>query len=320
MRAGASLVVVEGEPLVRLWADDLELDVAPGLSGLGVALRRGGRDRVALHRGLDGYRAGHTTGVPLLHPWANRLPGDDVAVVDSDVTLHLAGDDRVTRDPNGLPMHGTVHGTAWNIELVETDEDGDGAWLELVLAFDEHPDLLATFPFPHRVRVRWEVLGAGHPDGDDEPLARCTTSVVPTTDAEVPVSFGWHPYLHLPEVPRADWRLRLPGRHHLELDERGLPTGASAPEPAEDEPLGDRTFDDAYALADDRVLGLSAGDASVTIMFDEGYPNAQVYAPASDDVVALEPMTAATAALTTGAHPWAEPGSAFSATFTLTAT
>lgn len=318
-RAGAHLVVVEGEPLARLRADDLELDVAPGLSALGVGVRRGGREVVALHRGLAGYRARHTTGLPLLHPWANRLPGDDVDVVDTEVTLHLAGDPLVTRDPAGLPMHGTCTALdGWVIDLLEIDEGGDGVALEAVLAFDERPELLATFPFPHRLRVRWEVLGAGHPDGGAEPLVRCTTSVIPTA-GEVPVSFGWHPYLRLPGVPRDEWRLRLPARRHLELDERNLPTGAGVDEPAEDEPLGDRTFDDAYRLGEDRTLSLSADGHHVTVALEEGYGWAQVYAPSTDDVVALEPMTAPVAALATGEHPWAEPGSAYSASFTLTA-
>src|SRR4029453_14587746 len=54
--------------------------------------------------------------------------------------------------------------------------------------------------------------------------------------------------LRLPGAPRAAWRLLLPHRRHLELDDRGLPTGKAADEPAEADPVGDRTYDDLYAL------------------------------------------------------------------------
>ena len=42
-----------------------------------------------------------------------------------------------------------------------------------------------------------------------------------------PVTFGYHPYLRLPGVPRAAWHVELPVVRRLELDERGIPTGAS---------------------------------------------------------------------------------------------
>ena len=49
-----------------------------------------------------------------------------------------------------------------------------------------------------------------------------------------------------------------------------------------------------------------------------GYAFTQVYAPADDDVVALEPMTAPTNALVTGAAlPCAPAGGAFRAVFAL---
>ena len=45
----------------------------PELGMLGVSLRHRGEELLALPGGLDGYRAGAVTGLPLLAPWANRL-------------------------------------------------------------------------------------------------------------------------------------------------------------------------------------------------------------------------------------------------------
>jgi galactose mutarotase-like enzyme len=54
----------------------------------------------------------------------------------------------------------------------------------------------------------------------------------------------------------------------------------------------------------------------VTVRLHEGYPAAQVFAPATDDVVCFEPMTAPTNALITGDRlTLLAPGESYRATF-----
>src|SRR4029453_16544750 len=120
---------------------------------------------------------------------------------------------------------------------------------------------------------------------------------------------------------RASWRLLLPFRTHLVLDDRGLPTGKAANEPAEAAPVGERTFDDLYALDADpaeRRLGLEAAGRRLVVGYGDGYDHAQVFAPPGAEVVCLEPMTAPPPApLPTGPAPRAAPGDSFSARFTM---
>ena len=88
-------------------------------------------------------------------------------------------------------------------------------------------------------------------------------------------------------------------------------------------PLGSRTFDDAYVAPEDAApLVLEGGGRRIEVVFESGYPNAQVYAPADDDVVALEPMTAPTNALIAGGRdlPLLAPGSSYEAVFSITLT
>jgi galactose mutarotase-like enzyme len=147
-----------------------------------------------------------------------------------------------------------------------------------------------------------------------------TTTLTATGDRPVPVAFGWHPYLRLPGAPRAAWRLLLPFRTHLELDDRGLPTGKAADEPAEAAPVGERTFDDLYVLDADPAeprLGLEAAGRRLVVGYGDGYDHAQVFAPPGAEFVCLEPMTAPTAALATEATPLVAPGESFSARFTI---
>jgi aldose 1-epimerase len=138
-------------------------------------------------------------------------------------------------------------------------------------------------------------------------------------DEAVPVSFGFHPYLALPTVPRGMWRVELPAMEHLELDDRGLPTGASEFAESDCFILGARTFDDAYAgLRRGARFALSGGGHRITVRFDSGYPCAQVFAPETDDVICFEPMTAPANSLVSGdGLTWVKPGASHTATFSI---
>ena len=87
----------------------------------------------------------------------------------------------------------------------------------------------------------------------------------------------------------------------VQLDDRGIPTGADEQCSAFAGLLGDRTFDDAFTgLPASPAFVLAGGGRRITVTFVEGYPFAQVFAPRGTDVVALEPMTAPTNALASG--------------------
>jgi aldose 1-epimerase len=299
--------MVDGEPSVTLAAGQLEASFMPGLGLLGTSLRHRGEELLALPGGVEGYRDGHVTGLPLLAPWANRLAGWRYRA--AGVEVDLDGLDLHT-DPGGLPIHGTLTAhRGWRLERLAAD--ADRAVLEAGLDYGDWPELLAAFPFPHRLTVTFALQGAS--------LA-VTTTLAATGDRPVPVAFGWHPYLRLPGAPRAAWRLLLPSRTHLELDDRGLPTGKAADEPAEAAPVGERTFDDLYALDADpaaRRLGLEVAGRRLVVGYGDGYDHAQVFAPPGAEFVCLEPMTAPTAALATGATPLVAPGDSFRARFTI---
>jgi aldose 1-epimerase len=272
----------------------------PQLGMLGSSLRHRGDELLALPGGLDGYRAGSVTGLPLLAPWANRLGARRYEV--DGIVVDLDGLDLHT-DEHGLPIHGTMTARpGW--ELLDVRRDS------LVARFDvgAHPDLLASFPFPHELRIAASV---------EATTLRMDTTLVPTGDRPVPISFGYHPYLRLPGERRENVRLRLPERRHLELDDRQLPTGGAHAEPAEDEPVGTRAFDDLYELGDDRRLALTGGGRRLVLELGDGYGHAQVFTPPAAETVCLEPMTAPVNALVDGACALVAPGTSFTARFSL---
>jgi galactose mutarotase-like enzyme len=289
-----------GEPAVELRNGPLRAVFAPGIGMTGMSLRFHAREHLVLPGGLDALRSGHTGGLPLLAPWANRLAGMRYRVGGRTVDLAGLG---VHTDDNGLPIHGLLVGRpGWRV-LRLTHARG-AAVVRAALDVDE-----PAFPFPHRL----EVEARAHED-----RLVVTTTLVATGRRSVPVAFGWHPYLRVPGSARHAWHLRLPRREHLVLDGRGIPTGERVSEPGEAAPLARRTFDDLYALGTGRVFGLEAPDgAAIELRPDGGYRYTQVWVPPGKQFVALEPMTAATDALTKGAVPLVAPGESHRARFSL---
>ena len=189
-------------------------------------------------------------------------------------------------DASGLPMHGVP----WPLlvwELTEAKRDLLKAKLEW-----SRRDLLAIFPFRHRVEL------AATLQRDSLTLE---TTLVASLDGPVPVSFGFHPYFGLSELPRAQWRLKLPAMKRLVLDRHGVPTGEEESFNGFEAHLDELGFDDGYALmAEQASFSVLGADRQITVEFLAGYRYAQIFAPKESDYIALEPMTAPTSALTSG--------------------
>jgi aldose 1-epimerase len=293
----------QGEPAVELRAGALAATFLPTVSMLGVSFTHEGEELLAPIASLARYRAGHVTGIPLLHAWANRLGAWSYRAAGRRVEVPRD----VPVDQNGLPIHGTLFGLPFDIVRLGTTAAG-AAVLDTRIDATRHARLFDAFPFPHTLDVRVAVTA--------DALA-ITNTLQPTgnprRDRGVPVSFGWHPYFRLPGAPRAQWRLRLPARQHAELDDQQLPTGITTPEPADDAPIGRRTFDDHYALGRDARFELVGGGRRLVVRFGRGYPFGQVFVPPGKDFAAIEPMTAPVNALVDGTAPVVAAGSTFRA-------
>jgi aldose 1-epimerase len=276
----------------------------PEAGMIGTSVTDSGVELLGQRRGLDAYlTAGKTMGIPILYPWANRL-GSNSYTVDGEVVTLASGATGVRTDPNGLPIHGLLAGySGWQVMSEAANE------LIAELDFTADPALLASFPFPHLLVVRVALV--------DRTLSVHTT-VAATTDKAVPLCFGFHPYLQLPDAARGDWVIETPPLRHLTLDERGLPTGDTSERPQKTEPLGEKAFDDAFdQVADGAVFAVSGGGRRIEVRFDQGYPAAQIFAPPGEDLVCFEPMAAPTAALSRGGYRSARLGDPAVAQFSI---
>src|SRR4051794_21109436 len=169
----------EGYPALTLKAGELSATFVPKLGMIGASLEHRGDEVLGQRNGLPAYEAkGSTMGIPLLHPYANRLSGLEYEAAGKHVTID-PDSPLVKLDPNGLPIHGVLTASPyWQVEQ-------QGTGLRARLDFGAQPELLEVFPFPHEIRLDITL---------DEHELRIATTVDANQGSPVPISFGFHPY------------------------------------------------------------------------------------------------------------------------------
>ena len=281
---------------------DLRAVFLPDHGMLGASLRHKGLEILRRVDDLESAAAkGSSVGIPLLHPWANRLAEPRYRVLGKEIVLDVSSP-LLHLDEHRLPMHGVP----WSLlpwAVTEARPDFVAAQLEW-----SSSNLLAVFPFRHRV----ELAATLRPDG-----LTLETTLVASSEGPVPVSFGFHPYFGLPELPRAHWRLELPAMRKLAIDRHGIPTGDEEPFAGFNAELSESSFDDGFALIEEQTtFSVIGATCRVSVELLDGYRYAQVFAPKDKDYIALEPMTAPTSALISNRGlRFVPPGERFRATF-----
>jgi aldose 1-epimerase len=288
------MVDVTALETVRLSDDEAQLEATfvPGGGMICCSLRHRGEELLAQEGGLAEYEHdGHTMGIPLLYPWANRLAAFDYRVGARAVSVPH-DPERIQLESHGLPIHGVIGGRmAW--ALTRTP-NGDPAALSASLTWDEsEPQLFDVFPFRHELRYEARLADA---------QLRLDLTVRATGADAVPLVFGFHPYITLPGVPRERWLVELPAMRALALNRHQIPTGPDREMPARRFELAEHTFDDPFdEVAEPSRFAVTGAHRRVEVEFIQGYPCAQVFAPRNAECICFEPMAAPPNALRSGA-------------------
>jgi len=255
------------------------------------SLRHRGVELLAQRSGVRAYaQRGATMGIPLLYPWANRLAGLRYPGPQGEVQLDPANP-LLKLDQNGLPIHGAIAGALpWELlEQLEAGADRSVAGhLHARLSW-RSAELLAIFPYRHTVELQARVARA---------RLTITTAVRADGGCDLPVSFGFHPYLTIAGADRRDWLIELPVASRLLLDESMIPIAAGPPLEPRHLRLADSDWDDALTgLEQTSMFSVSAGERRIDVEFRDGFSHAQIYAPTGESFICFEPMTAPTNAL-----------------------
>jgi galactose mutarotase-like enzyme len=264
-----------------------EASFVPTLNMVCCSLQHDGTELLDLRRGLQMYAdAGKTMGIPLLYPWANRLSRLGYEAGGKSVDLSDA-DAQIPRDSQGLPIHGVLP----RLLKWEVGGGSEDNTITARLMWNSRK-LLELFPYRHEVHRTVSVT-------DGELIIE--TEVHANHGDRVPVSFGYHPYLRVPDEKRSAWHVSLGAQERLLLDAAMIPTGGREPVDRRRFTLAERDLDDAFAALDQPAsFEAAAGDIALRVDFLGGYSYAQVFAPADQDFICFEPMTAPANALVSG--------------------
>ena len=229
----------------------------------------------------------------VLAPWPNRL--GDGAYQFGDVSAQAPLNEIETR----TAIHGLVRWMPWRMT--------GRAQNRVSLRCELHPS--PAYPFALRLEIEYRLGREG---------LSVTTDAENIGDADLPFGLGFHPYLTVGTSTVDQARLRVPARHRLATDSRGLPTGSVAVDGSEFDlrngrPIGVTRLDTAYCDlvrdADGRVrvdIDHPDGSAGATLWADERFNYLMVFtgdtlAPEERrTAVAVEPMTCPPDAFRTG--------------------
>jgi len=261
----------------------------PGAGMVCSSMLHDGDEMLGQRYGLVGYvEQGKTFGVPILAPWANRLGRMAYAVVHEGggvrrVDVH-PDTPNLRFDAYGQPIHGLLRGSGdW--QVLEVEATATEAWITARLSFDQRRLDFAAFPFEHDIDLKVTLR--------DTSLT-FSTEIHATGQDEVPIAFGWHPYLSIPGLERSEWEVYLPFSRRCPLDATLLPTGTREDVEPIIGRLGELPLDDLFAdVANGTTAYIRGNGRKMSIRFDTGYDWAILYGPPHRNHICVEPMTAA---------------------------
>jgi aldose 1-epimerase len=269
----------------------IEVRVAPSIGNNAYSIEVNGQEILwSPYRTLAELKAKPAmAGNPFLAPWANRIDQDAYFANGKKYLLNPElGNFRY--DANRKPIHGLlVYASQWRVVTLEAD--GSGARLTSRLEFWREPGWMAQFPFAHNVEMTYRLA-----DGALE----VETAIENLSTEPLPLSLGYHTYYRVPDSPRDDWKVVIPARDQVVLNDLLVPTGerkpVSFPSPL---PLGAAKLDDVFTglvrEPDGKArFSVEGRRQKISVLFGPKYPVAVIYAPPGRDFICFEPMTGVT--------------------------
>ena len=200
--------------------------------------------------------------------------------------------ERIQLESHGLPIHGVIGGRlAWELTRKRAH---DGDRLSARLRWDDsQPELFEVFPFQHELVYEARLA---------EGRLQLDLTVHATGADDVPLAFGFHPYLCPPGVPREQWQIELPAMRRLALDaarSRSAPTASCRPSASHSASRSSTTPSiscRSRAASQWRQAAVASTSSS-----SRATRVAQVFAPRNAECICFEPMTAPANALRSGA-------------------
>lgn len=224
-------------------------------------------------------------GNPFLAPWANRIDQDAYWANGKKYLLNPELKN-FRYDAFHQPMHGlVVYASQWQVASLRSGEEE--AAVTSRLEFWRQPDWMAQFPFAHVYEMTYRLKNG---------TLEVETVIENLSMESMPVSVGFHSYYTLPGMARDTWKVTIPAREHVALNEKLTPGGErKSYAPSQAVELQGRQFDDVFTALDPAAaFSVEGGGKRISVRFGEKYKVGVVYAPQGRDFICFEPMSALT--------------------------
>ncbi len=324
------------------------LIIEPNFGCVATSWTVAGDERLALPSARDAFLASSRTGgIPLLYPYANRLRSDTCEVAGKHLDFAVIAS--LKRDPGGLPIHGLLlRWPAWKLSRRGENH------LEASLRWHDHAELMRAYSFAHTLRISWTLSGDAatavlavttsiEADGGvDVPIAfgwhpyfavdlASATSLALPRRTSIALDAQGLPQRHADARGAAacaglasDARGSLAassesaGENQDSLYALDAQANAGAPPAAAALPgaVPDALLRTPPAPGESHRASVTNDRITTEIDFSREYRFMQVFSPRGAPFVCIEPMSAATAALSDGCE-MVTAGETFAATFTL---
>lgn len=187
-----------------------------------------------------------------------------------------------------MEIHGIVHSVPW--EAVETGTDGAAS---VTVQITSNEESKKSYPYDFCVKIRYALCGNE---------LRFEQEYANTGDAEMPFSFGFHPYFRISDVRNLKWDITA----KTEVDGA---TNAETPFTGVDFPYDDDQTTRYYKGVQNPMKFTDTETShTVTVKFDENFKNAVLWSQCQLGFVCMEPWNGFPGSLNTPEHETLAPG------------
>ena len=249
--------------------------INPEQGGALVALTLKGRDVVKYPLKTDDLQKGYPSA--FLFPFPNRIRDGKYAFEGKKFEVPI----------NDIQGNNAIHG----LVAFKKFEINDFSTNELELVYNYRGNL-ESYPFSYQFKVKYSLL-------QNHELC-LEFEIANTGKTTMPCGFGWHPYFGFEGSTIGDFKLKLPIRNKLELDERLLPTGEKELERFQVISLKNSILDHIYEMKNRnglQVIELRDKANKIKVYQSAGENGLNyfvIYTPPSRNCVAIEPQSCPT--------------------------
>ncbi|MHA8056389.1 aldose 1-epimerase [Aquirufa nivalisilvae] len=220
----------------------------------------------------------------LLCPWVNRVRNGNYSFLGKNYQLPI------NEKALGNAIHGFLARRKFELGKQETTKE----YAKVVLFYNYVGDFDA---YPFHFQFEWEfTLTQGALD--------VSMKCINTGDSDMPFACGWHPYFQIPGTELADYHIYFQGKSRFLSDSQMIPMKEEALEMKNGLSFRSEQIDHVFRLnsVDTHLTELVDTKQNRALFVKQSsklFPFLVVFAPANENCVAIEPMTANTDAFNT---------------------